>query len=106
MNDVWMNHDESRWWFVVWTELQPQELCHLYSRADKTVSYPAPAYYADHLCERTKLYLETLYKSDIGDSDSTSTERIVQEATHDIRPRLFKHNGSFCHGSRATAAES
>lgn len=40
------------------------DLCHLYSRADKTVSYAPPAYFADHLCERGKLYLETTYGSD------------------------------------------
>ena len=34
------------------------DLCHLYSRADKTVSYAPPAYFADHLCENGKLYLE------------------------------------------------
>jgi len=27
------------------------ELSHLYSRADKAVSYAAPTYLADHLCE-------------------------------------------------------
>lgn len=37
------------------------QLCHLYSRADKVVGYAAPAYYADHLCERGKLYLEAQY---------------------------------------------
>lgn len=34
-------------------------LCHLYPRADKTVSYPHAAYMADHLCERAKLYLQS-----------------------------------------------
>ena len=34
------------------------DLCHVYSRADKTVSYAPPAYFADHLCENGKLYLE------------------------------------------------
>jgi len=28
------------------------ELCHIYPRASCAVSYPTPAYYADHLCER------------------------------------------------------
>jgi len=36
------------------------EICHVYPRADKTVSYPTPAYLADHLCERGKLYLEQI----------------------------------------------
>merc|ERR1712129_437092 len=47
------------------------DLCHLYSRADKTVSYASPTYLADHLCERGKLYLETQYP------DSCDTESIV-----------------------------
>lgn len=37
------------------------DLSHLYSRADKAVSYAAPTYLADHLCERGKLYLETKF---------------------------------------------
>jgi eukaryotic translation initiation factor 2C len=37
------------------------QLSHLYSRADKAVSYAAPTYLADHLCERGKLYLETKF---------------------------------------------
>jgi len=37
------------------------DLCHLYSRADKTVSYASPAYLADHLCERGKLYYMDMY---------------------------------------------
>jgi len=55
------------------------DLCHLYSRADKTVSYAAPAYLADHLCERGKLYLETQFSeegevSSLAPSGSLSSE--------------------------------
>jgi len=45
------------------------DLCHLYSRADKTVSYASPTYLADHLCERGKLYLETEF-ADAYDAES------------------------------------
>ncbi|CAE7237487.1 ago2 [Symbiodinium pilosum] len=34
------------------------QLCHMYSRADKSVGYATPAYMADHACERGKHYLE------------------------------------------------
>ena len=34
------------------------QLCHMYARGDKTVSYASPAYLADHCAERGKLYLE------------------------------------------------
>ena len=34
------------------------QLCHMYARGDKTVSYASPAYPADHCAERGKLYLE------------------------------------------------
>lgn len=35
-----------------------QKICCLYPRADKVVSYASPAYYADRLCERGRVYLE------------------------------------------------
>ena len=41
------------------------DLCHLYPRADKTVSYASPAYLAGHVCERGKLYLEVRYPSNL-----------------------------------------
>ncbi|CAE8706965.1 unnamed protein product, partial [Polarella glacialis] len=47
------------------------DLCHIYSRADTTVGYASPAYLADHLCERGKLYLETHF-GDVDDFASSS----------------------------------
>ncbi|CAE7457295.1 AGO2 [Symbiodinium natans] len=47
------------------------QLCHLYSRADKSVGYATPAYMADHACERGKCYLEAQFG--VGDIDSRST---------------------------------
>ena len=32
------------------------QLCHVYARRDKTVSYASPAYLADHSAVRGKLY--------------------------------------------------
>lgn len=41
------------------TQLQEvtHTLCYVYARATKGVSYCAPAYYADHLCDRGRAYL-------------------------------------------------
>ncbi|CAI6332683.1 unnamed protein product [Periconia digitata] len=39
-------------------------LCYSYVRATVGVSYAAPAYYADHLCERARLYVRKYYISD------------------------------------------
>jgi len=43
-------------------EMVTYQLCHLYSRADMTVSYASPAYLADHAAERGKAYLECHYQ--------------------------------------------
>ena len=37
------------------------QLCHMYSRADKSVGYATPAYMADHACERGRTYLQAHY---------------------------------------------
>mmetsp|Transcript_92693 Transcript_92693/g.250141 ORF Transcript_92693/g.250141 Transcript_92693/m.250141 type:complete len:148 (+) Transcript_92693:2269-2712(+) len=63
------------------------DLCHLYSRADKVVGYASPAYMADHLCERGKLYLEYQFGIDSSNSssgygnyeDAEKTRRMIQE---------------------------
>ncbi|KAK8173512.1 ribonuclease H-like domain-containing protein, partial [Phyllosticta citrichinensis] len=45
------------------TELQDftQRICTIYVRATMTVSYASPAYYADRLCERGRIYLREFY---------------------------------------------
>jgi len=60
------------------------QLCHLYSRADKVVGYAAPAYYADHLCERGKLYLEAQYPEAI---DATASMPSSDDAHELLRWR-------------------
>lgn len=51
------------------------QLHHLYSRADKTVSYSSPAYLADHLCERGKTYfVSRVYMDDVSSVLSLSSE--------------------------------
>jgi len=46
------------------------QLCHLYGRADKVVSYATPAYLADHLAERGKLHLEAHFPDSLEDPES------------------------------------
>ncbi|KAK7517215.1 ribonuclease H-like domain-containing protein [Phyllosticta citriasiana] len=45
------------------SELQnfTQKICAIYVRAMMTVSYASPAYYADRLCERGRIYLREFY---------------------------------------------
>mmetsp|Transcript_78952 Transcript_78952/g.231751 ORF Transcript_78952/g.231751 Transcript_78952/m.231751 type:complete len:989 (-) Transcript_78952:268-3234(-) len=62
------------------------DLCHLYSRADKTVSYASPAYMADHLCERGKLYLETLFPA----LDDSSWSTVQGSSDDDEAERRFR----------------
>jgi len=52
------------------------QLCHLYPRADKTVSYAPPAYFADHAAERGKLYLEAEFPG--GDSQVSDQEDLQE----------------------------
>lgn len=35
------------------------DLCHLFSRCNRTVSYPAPTYYAHLVAARGRAYIET-----------------------------------------------
>lgn len=39
------------------------KLCHMYGKSANAVSYAPPAYYADRLCERGRLYLQPLYEN-------------------------------------------
>ncbi|KAK8173518.1 Piwi domain-containing protein [Phyllosticta citrichinensis] len=50
-------------------------LCYTYARATKAVSYCAPAYYADRLCERGRHYLREFLIGDNYDKDGTKTEK-------------------------------
>lgn len=58
------------------TELQDMTyaLCHNYARGTTAVSYAAPAYYADHLAERGKIYLRPLFDGDDGYKNKTQAE--------------------------------
>lgn len=60
-------------------ELITYQLCHLYSRADKTVGYATPAYMADHLCERGKDYLETKFHTNGNEQDEEEIKKNIEE---------------------------
>ncbi|CAE7263081.1 AGO14 [Symbiodinium natans] len=67
------------------------QLCHLYSRADKSVGYATPAYMADHVCERGKHYLEAYFgHSDVMSTlgTSSSEERKESEMREEIEKRI------------------
>jgi len=73
------------------------DLCHLYPRADKTVSYASPTYLADHLCERGKLYLETNFSdsNDVVSVAASGNSAEQEEKTREmIRTRVDWLNGS------------
>lgn len=49
-------------------------MCHLFGRATKAVSICPPAYYADILCTRARVYLANLF-------DDSDTQSVVSSAT-------------------------
>ncbi|CAJ1395551.1 unnamed protein product [Effrenium voratum] len=67
------------------------QLCHMYSRADKSVGYATPAYMADHACERGKHYLEAHFgpSSDLQSTlgSSSSEERAMEALKEQIEER-------------------
>mmetsp|Transcript_64332 Transcript_64332/g.102411 ORF Transcript_64332/g.102411 Transcript_64332/m.102411 type:complete len:110 (-) Transcript_64332:92-421(-) len=66
------------------------QLCHMYSRADKSVGYATPAYMADHACERGRHYLEAHFgASDIQSTmgSSSSEERKEEDMQKQIEER-------------------
>eukprot|EP00930_Biecheleria_cincta_P070373 TRINITY_DN58008_c0_g1_i1.p1 TRINITY_DN58008_c0_g1~~TRINITY_DN58008_c0_g1_i1.p1 ORF type:complete len:1106 (-),score=191.65 TRINITY_DN58008_c0_g1_i1:417-3734(-) len=70
------------------------QLCHLYSRADKTVGYAAPAYYADHLCERGKLYLEAQFPDglELASTQPSSEDSDEQRLREQVEERVSWFN--------------
>uniref|UniRef100_A0A7S0ASA9 Piwi domain-containing protein n=1 Tax=Pyrodinium bahamense TaxID=73915 RepID=A0A7S0ASA9_9DINO len=71
-------------------EMVTYQLCHLYSRADKVVGYAAPAYFADHLCERGKLYLEAQFPGglDLATSQPSSEDDDERRLREQVEERV------------------
>ncbi len=62
------------------------ELCYLFGRATKAVSICPPAYYADILCTRQRVYMADLFeRSDDQSVSSDNRDRIIGAQIH---PRL------------------
>uniref|UniRef100_A0A0M3I281 Piwi domain-containing protein n=1 Tax=Ascaris lumbricoides TaxID=6252 RepID=A0A0M3I281_ASCLU len=63
-------------------------LCHLYARCARSVSIPAPVYYAHLACQRARFYLkEALSKSSQQMAVSGELERMVK--VHENAPRMY-----------------
>ena len=64
------------------------EMCYLFGRATKAVSICPPAYYADILCTRQRVYMADLFdrSSDDNQSVSSGTRSRLMDAR--IHPRL------------------
>lgn len=63
-------------------------LCHLYARCARSVSIPAPVYYAHLACQRARFYLkEALSKSSQQTAVSGELERMVK--VHENAPRMY-----------------
>ncbi|RWA08504.1 hypothetical protein EKO27_g6616 [Xylaria grammica] len=62
------------------------ELCHLFGRATKAVSICPPAYYADILCTRSRVYLSDMFENSDTYSTTSSgkseTERVIPVDVH------------------------
>lgn len=64
------------------------EMCYMFGRATKAVSICPPAYYADILCTRQRVYMADLFERSSDDSASVSSDhrdRITKTVVH---PRL------------------
>jgi len=54
-------------------------LCHTFGTSTSSVSYASPAYYADKLCERGRLYLQPFFENAHNFRDQRLTERQVEQ---------------------------
>ncbi|KAJ7443877.1 argonaute-like protein [Mycena galericulata] len=75
-------------------------LCHVYAGATRSVSIPAPVYYADRVCERAKLHFDPTVRyedsSESADSDATSATKTLE---------VFKRDYKATHANQARRIE-
>jgi eukaryotic translation initiation factor 2C len=66
------------------------EMCYLFGRATKAVSICPPAYYADILCTRQRVYMSDVFDPSDSQSESTETmnEQIVNASSRTVHDRL------------------
>lgn len=60
-------------------------LCYMFGRANKAVSYCPPAYYADMACERGRCYLSHLFSPAISSAGSTTVDSSFPEVPESVR---------------------
>ncbi|KAF8980636.1 argonaute-like protein, partial [Cyathus striatus] len=61
-------------------------LCHVYARSTRSVSIPAPVYYADIVCARAKNHYEPRFNIGDQDTNSTDAEKILQKYKDGFKP--------------------
>ncbi|KAI1122648.1 ribonuclease H-like domain-containing protein [Nemania abortiva] len=64
------------------------EMCHLFGRATKAVSICPPAYYADILCTRARVYLSDMLEASDNQSVNTSTTTNTTVPSIDVHANL------------------
>jgi eukaryotic translation initiation factor 2C len=62
------------------------EMCYLFGRATKSVSICPPAYYADILCTRQRVYMSDLFEA--SDSASVPTTTLNNVTSRQVHPKL------------------
>ncbi len=68
------------------------EMCHLFGRATKAVSICPPAYYADILCTRARVYLSDLFENSDAHSVTSSTtnqEPVLIKVHDNVQDSMF-----------------
>jgi eukaryotic translation initiation factor 2C len=72
-------------------------LCYTYARATKGVSYCAPAYYADRLCDRGRAWLRDWLVGRASLNPNPKTETEAAETSDDFDARVLNHVNNGTH---------
>jgi len=64
------------------------EMCHLFGRATKAVSICPPAYYADILCTRARVYLSDMFEGSDTQSVTSATSSNLGTGPIDVHENL------------------
>ncbi|ERT01105.1 RNA interference and protein silencing protein (Qde2) [Sporothrix schenckii 1099-18] len=64
-------------------------MCYLFSRATKSVSICPPAYYADLVCTRARLYQSKLFNQAMEGSGSEPADRVFPQVHPDVRRDMY-----------------
>ncbi|PBK70116.1 Piwi-domain-containing protein [Armillaria solidipes] len=74
-------------------------LCHTFARATKSVSIPAPVYYAHLVCGKAKQHYDPSHPavSDAGTSGSTEHERIMEQHKSEYKAKVHPNQENVMH---------